>query len=80
MKWDRFGPDHEIECIDDMARLAFDTVGLCAFGYRFNEFYTADHHPFMTQLKEAIVESGRRANRPEILNQFYCKYGPSEKL
>ncbi|KAK4664731.1 uncharacterized protein QC763_506770 [Podospora pseudopauciseta] len=73
MKWDRFGPDHEIECIDDMARLAFDTVGLCAFGYRFNEFYTADHHPFMTQLKEAIVESGRRANRPEILNQFYYK-------
>ncbi|KAK4199539.1 putative bifunctional cytochrome P450 group I:NADPH-P450 reductase [Triangularia verruculosa] len=73
LKWDRFGPEHEIECIDDMARLAFDTVGLCAFGYRFNEFYTADHHPFMTQLKESIVESGRRANRPEVLNHLYYK-------
>lgn len=71
LKWDRFGPDHEIECVEDMARLAFDTVGLCTFGYRFNQFYS--DHPFMTQLKEAIVESGRRANRPEMLNQFYYR-------
>ncbi|KAK4171159.1 cytochrome P450 [Triangularia setosa] len=72
-KWGRFGPRRIIECIDGMARLTFDTVGLCAFGYRFNEFYTADRHPFMTQLKESIVESGRPADRLQLLNQFYYK-------
>ena len=73
LKWDRYGPDHEIECIEDMARLAFDTVGLCAFGYRFNEFYMEEPHPIMTQLKEAIVESGKRANRPDLINLLYYK-------
>lgn len=73
LKWDRFGPEQEIECIGDMSRLAFDTVGLCAFGYRFNEFYMAEFHPFMIQLKEAIVESGKRSNRPDLVNKFYYK-------
>lgn len=73
LKWDRFGPEHEIECIEDMARLTFDTIGLCAFGYRFNEFYDKDPHPFMKQLKESIVESGKRANRPEMLNHLYYR-------
>ncbi|KAI4171528.1 MAG: hypothetical protein LQ348_006921, partial [Seirophora lacunosa] len=73
LKWDRFGPEHEIECIEDMARLTFDTIGLCAFGYRFNEFYSKEPHPFMKQLKESIVESGKRSNRPELLNQFYYR-------
>ncbi|KAL8644049.1 MAG: hypothetical protein Q9210_007447, partial [Variospora velana] len=73
LKLDRFGPEHEIECIEDMARLTFDTIGLCAFGYRFNEFYSKEPHPFMKQLKESIVESGKRSNRPELLNQFYYR-------
>lgn len=54
-----------------MSRLTFDTIGLCAYGYRFNEFYNEEPHPFQKQLKESIVESGRRANRPDLLNQFY---------
>ncbi|KAL8862226.1 MAG: hypothetical protein Q9178_001233 [Gyalolechia marmorata] len=73
LKWDRFGPEHEIECIEDMARLTFDTIGLCAFGYRFNEFYSKEPHPFMKQLKESIVESGKRANRPDIVNLAYYR-------
>lgn len=73
LKWDRFGPDHIIEAIDDTSRLAFDTVGLCVFGYRFNEFYSEAPHPFQVQLKEAAIESGRRANRPEMLNHFYYR-------
>lgn len=56
-----------------MSRLTFDTIGLCAFGYRFNEFYTEGPHPFMRQLKESIVESGKRANRPDLMNQFYFR-------
>ena len=54
-----------------MSRLTFDTIGLCAYGYRFNEFYSEDPHPFQKQLKEAIVESGRRANRPDLMNSLY---------
>lgn len=50
LKWDRLGPDHEIECSDDLTRLALDTIGLCAFGYRFNEFYSDHAHPFAQQL------------------------------
>ncbi|KAL4733344.1 cytochrome P450 [Aspergillus similis] len=73
LKWDRFGPEQEIELIDDMSRLTFDTIGLCAFGYRFNEFYTDRPHPFMRQLKESIVESGKRANRPDLINQLYYR-------
>ncbi|KAF7502833.1 hypothetical protein GJ744_005012 [Endocarpon pusillum] len=73
LKWDRFGPDVEIECIKDMSSLTFDTIGLCAFGYRFNEFYSDEPHPFNKQLNEAIVESGRRANRPDLLNQLYYR-------
>ena len=46
LKWDRLGPDHEIDCSDDLTRLAFDTIGLCAFSYRFNEFYSDHAHPF----------------------------------
>ncbi|KAK4500050.1 hypothetical protein PRZ48_008236 [Zasmidium cellare] len=72
-KWDRYGHETEIECIEDMARLTFDTIGLCAFGYRFNEFYMKEPHPFMQQLWESIVESGKRANRPDLVNLAYYK-------
>ena len=70
LMWDRFGPEHGFERIEDMSRLTFDTIGLCAFGYRFNGFYSKERHPFMTQLKESIVESGRRANCPDLLNHL----------
>lgn len=73
LKWDRFGPDHEIDLIDDATRLAFDTIGLCAFGYRFNEFYTEEPHPFALQLQEVLLESGKRGNRPPIVNQMYYR-------
>jgi cytochrome P450 / NADPH-cytochrome P450 reductase len=73
LKWARFGPDTEIELIEDMSRLTFDTIGLCSFGYRFNEFYSQEPHPFQTQLKESIVESGKRANRPDLINLLYYR-------
>jgi len=66
--WDRYGPDNEIECVDAFTRLTFDTIGLCAFNVRFNEFYMKEVHPFVKHLSQGLIECGRRANRPEILN------------
>jgi cytochrome P450/NADPH-cytochrome P450 reductase len=63
LKWDRLGPDHEILCSDDFTRLTFDIIGLCAFGFRFNNFYAEHSHPFVEQMAEVLIESGRRGNR-----------------
>ena len=51
-------------------RLAFDTIGLCAFNYRFNNFYLDEMHPFATQMSDALLEAGKRANRTGIENQL----------
>ena len=51
-------------------RLAFDTIGLCAFNYRFNDFYADKMHPFAHQMTEALIESTRRANRSSIENSI----------
>lgn len=73
LKWDRLGPDHEIDCSDDLTRLAFDTIGLCAFSYRFNEFYSDHAHPFAHQMAEVLLESGKKVNRPKVQQYFYSK-------
>lgn len=70
LRWDRFGPEHEISCSDDFTRLTFDMIGLCAFGYRFNNFYSEHAHPFVEQMVEVLVESGRRATRTGIENKL----------
>jgi len=71
LKWDRFGPGHEIDLTDDTKRVAIDTIGLCTFGYRFNEFYTQEHHPFVGQLQQALVESARRGGRTPLVNRLF---------
>ncbi|TVY59370.1 Bifunctional cytochrome P450/NADPH--P450 reductase [Lachnellula cervina] len=71
LKWDRQGPDHAIDCSDDFTRLAFDTIGLCVFSYRFNEFYLEQAHPFAQQMADVLLESGKRASRPGFMNQWY---------
>jgi len=68
LRWDRFGPNPPISCHDDFTRLAFDVIGLCAFNYRFNAFYSEELIPFAKQLGEVLIETGRRTNRPEIQN------------
>ena len=45
-------------------------IGLCAFGFRFNNFYAEKPHPFVTQMTEVLVESGKRASRPSIENRL----------
>ncbi|KAI0177897.1 cytochrome P450 [Pestalotiopsis sp. NC0098] len=70
LMWDRMGPENEIECVEDFTRLTFDTIGLCAFNMRFNEFYSEEPHPFAKQLAATLVECGRRASRPKFLNNW----------
>ncbi|KAK4188550.1 cytochrome P450 [Podospora australis] len=68
LRWDRFGPDHRIPCAEDFTRLAFDVIGITAFNYRFNAFYSEDLIPFAKQLGEVLIETGRRTNRLEVFN------------
>lgn len=72
-KWDRQGPAHPIDCADDFTRLAYDTIALCAFNYRFNQFYRDHPHPFAEQMGEVLIESGKRANRLGIQNMLAYK-------
>ncbi|KAB8226940.1 cytochrome P450 [Aspergillus alliaceus] len=72
LKWDRLGPQHEIDMADDLTRLAFDTIGLCAFSYRFNEFYSEHMHLFAEQMGRVLLESGKRAFRLGVVNQVFA--------
>ena len=66
MKWQRFGPQHEIDVSDAFTRLTLDTIALCSFDYRFNSYYQEEMHPFVTKALDALLESGRRAGRTDL--------------
>lgn len=68
---DRLGETHVMDTSDDFTRLTFDTIGLCAFGYRFNEFYNEDKHPFAQQMAHVLLLSGRRGNRTDLENKLH---------
>lgn len=51
-------------------RLAFDTIGFCAFSYRFNEFYTDNVHPFARQMADVLTEAGKRTLRTAVENKL----------
>jgi hypothetical protein len=53
-------------------------IGLCGFGYRFNSFYRDEIHPFAQEMGAALIEAGKRANRPLIEN--YLRRGSAEEL
>ncbi|EJD54178.1 cytochrome P450 [Auricularia subglabra TFB-10046 SS5] len=70
LKWERFGPKHEIDPTDDFTRLAFDTIAFCAMGYRLNSFYTEGVPPFVQAMGDFLIETDRRGRRPAIINYF----------
>lgn len=45
-------------------------IGLCAFGFRFNNFYSDAPHSFITQMTDVLMESGKRAGRLSIENKL----------
>ncbi|KAK0632364.1 cytochrome P450 [Immersiella caudata] len=71
LRWDRFGPEYRISTMDDFTRLAFDVIGLCAFNYRFNAFYSEELIPFAKQLGQVLIETGLRTNRLPIKNELH---------
>lgn len=70
VRWERFGPNTVIDVPDNMTRLTLDTIALCAFGYRFNSFYSDEMHPFVDAMVGALAESGQRARRPRLVNNL----------
>lgn len=58
--------------------MAFDMIGICGFGYRFNSFYRDQIHPFAQQMSAALIEAGKRANRTAIEN--YVRVKSAEEL
>lgn len=68
LKWDRLGPDHDINISDDFTRLAFDTIAFCSFSYRFNSFYSAKPHEFAQQMADVLIYCGQRGSRTAIEN------------
>ncbi|TBU21982.1 fatty acid hydroxylase [Dichomitus squalens] len=67
LKWERFGPRIKIDPSNDYTRLTLDAITLCAMSYRLNSFYREDPHPFADAMADFLIESGRRASRPSIV-------------
>jgi len=53
-KWSRLNPNDDIDVPGDMTRLTLDTIGLCAFSYRFNSFYSEKPQPFIAAMQDAL--------------------------
>ncbi|KAK7685349.1 hypothetical protein QCA50_011713 [Cerrena zonata] len=68
MKWERFGPSYKVDAAADFTRLTFDAISLCAMSYRVNSFYEPELHPFIQAMGDFLIESGRRAQRPGLVN------------
>lgn len=62
-KWERLGPDENLDVADNMTRLTLDTIALCGLGYRFNSFYQREPHPFVGAMVRALAEAGHRTRR-----------------
>ena len=70
LKWARKGSDNRILATDDFTRLTLDTIALCAMDYRFNSFYQDSMHPFVDAMLNSLNESGKRVNRPKIMQSL----------
>jgi cytochrome P450 / NADPH-cytochrome P450 reductase len=70
LKWERTAVQERIDVADDMTRLTLDTIALCAFGYRFNSFYTKEQHPYVSAMVRLLKQSGERASRPALMTRL----------
>ncbi|KAH9850173.1 bifunctional P-450/NADPH-P450 reductase [Lenzites betulinus] len=84
LKWDRFGSKEVIDPAVDFTRLTLDAISLCAMSYRLNSFYRDDLPPFAHAMVDFLLESGKRANRPTIVQSMMtgtnAKYEEDQKI
>ncbi|KLO10170.1 fatty acid hydroxylase [Schizopora paradoxa] len=82
LKWDRAGPTHEIDLVEDLTRLSFDSIGLCTMSQRFNSFYSSSMPEFTKCVAEFTTETVQRAFRPSFMPSFlsYMKSKASQFL
>ena len=70
LMWERQREGERIDIADNMTRLTLDTIALCAFGYRFNSFYSKNAHPYISAMVRVLMESGARAIRPKLMTRL----------
>ncbi|KAF7375722.1 Fatty acid hydroxylase [Mycena sanguinolenta] len=73
LKWERFGPDYIIDPSDDFTRVALDTIAYCSMSYRLNSFYREEQPEFAVAMADFLKESGKRANRPGVVQAMMRK-------
>ncbi|UOQ46876.1 bifunctional cytochrome P450/NADPH--P450 reductase [Gracilibacillus caseinilyticus] len=72
-KWARLNPHETIDVPDDMTRLTLDTIGLCAFNYRFNSYYRETPLPFITSMVRALDEAMHQNQRFQLQTKLMHK-------
>lgn len=70
-RWERYGPDNDLDVSDQMTRLTLDTIALCAFDYRFNSFYQTEMHPFIGAMVDGLEKNGELRPLPPIKKQLH---------
>ncbi|HWU65350.1 MAG TPA: cytochrome P450 [Ensifer sp.] len=59
-----------IDVSQDMARLTFDTIGLCGFGHDFDSFNKDEVHPFLAAMFRALVHAQAASGLPKFVNRL----------
>lgn len=65
MHWEHNSAPFDI--VDQSTRLTLDTIGLCAFRFRFNSFHSERVHPFVENLMKVLVQIDERSKFPDGL-------------
>ncbi|KAG8694554.1 hypothetical protein FRC11_002121, partial [Ceratobasidium sp. 423] len=67
LKWERFGPQYEIDLVDNGTRLALDTIALCTSKYQLNSFYFEQPPQAVAAMNRLLSESNKRVFKPRFI-------------
>ena len=77
-QWSRFG-DARIDVSSDFTKATLDIIALCTFSFRFNSFYTAQNHAFVTAMASSLRASWDRTSRLPGTGWMYYKTNKKAK-
>ncbi|KAI9003944.1 cytochrome P450 family protein [Hyaloraphidium curvatum] len=69
LKWERMEDGTRIDLLDSTTRVAIDTVGLSALGFRFNSLYSEKMHPFVAAISRVMGATANRAAHPALMTK-----------